>query len=113
MARVESPISWFRPKKHYREFEEFASGLNDEELVEKRRKYDHTVRNTSIISGLGVAAGVGLVGVLVPIAPRETLLASGPMAASVCIVGATRHGLREGEKAILDEEIERRNLPQK
>ena len=113
LARSDNPISWLSPKRHYAKFEETVSGLSDEELKEERARYNHNTRNDLTITGLAVTAELSAAAVIAPhVDPRVILFSAGPAAAAACLVGITRGIIRDGEKGILQEEIERRQEPQ-
>jgi len=104
-------ISRLHPSHHYEKFTAKAESLSDDELVAKRRGYDHVKRDTVVRTALGLGAAVGGVVVLGPNLPREVILLSpGPIALGVSFAGPTRGIVREGERDILDEEIESRGL---
>ena len=104
-------ISRLHPSHHYEKFTAKAKSLSGDELVAKRRGYDHVKRDTVVRTALGLGVAVGGVIVLGPNLPREViLLSSGPIALGVSLAGPTTGIVREGERDILDEEIKSRGL---
>ena len=97
------------PKRHYAKFEETVSVLSDEELKTERARYNHNTRNDLTITGLAITAEASAAAVIAPhVDPRVILFSAGPAAIVASFVGITRGILRNVEKGILQEEIERR-----
>lgn len=108
-AISDNPISWFSPKRHYAEFEEMVSSLSNKKLGNERAKYGHNTRNKLTITGLALAAELGGAAMLAPnVDPVVLLVLAGPMGLVPSFVGLTRGILRDVEKGILQEEIDRR-----
>jgi len=110
---VEKATSWLRPSRHYQIFENEAHSLSKEELVAKRARYDHTDRNTVVISLLSLAATASGAYVLQPSLPEAMFLTfKVPIIPSVVIyfLGPLRGYWRNAQRGILDEEIETRGL---
>lgn len=108
-AISDNPISWLSPKRHYAEFRETVSGISREELEAERARYSHNTRNKLTITGLALAAELGGAAIVAPhVDPVVLLISAGPMALVPSFIGLTRGILRDVEKGILQEEIERR-----
>lgn len=97
---------------HYDWFELQAQLWPDEELARKRRGYDHETRREVV--GMAVALlgieGAARVGMELGVIDRLAyVMSAGPRAGVICTV-PTFAIIRNEEKGILDEEMERRGL---